>query len=320
MVRSLISLAHRARRWLVRLACRLGRRLGVVDESTADLSEFSRREWRRVARESFNAVFERRLITLSGGVAFYATMALLPTTAGLLAVISRTLSPDEAQVIIDQFSHYLPEELARFARDQLPQLTDQKAVSLSAVLVAGLLALWAGSGAMDNLMNALNAAYGLKERRSPWRFKSTSLILMFTTVGLVSLIIGLTLISVDGLIGLGITPVLAHGFNALRWLSVLLLISAIVLIIYRFAPNHHRPRIKWMSWGAVIATISWLLATAAFFVYVQFVADLSQAFGVLAGMFVVMIWLEFTSLILIVGATINGRLTHHAIRIGRRQQ
>lgn len=299
-------------RWVARARHFMLRRLGMADEPTADITTLTRKEWRRVGMETWAAIFDRKLLTLSGGVAFYTTIALLPTTAAVLAIISRTLSPEEALFLINEISHLLPEEFARFIREQLPALTEQKLVSDVALIGAVILALWTGSAAMDNLMNALNVAYGLKDRRNFWQFKGTSTALLIITVTLMSGIVALLLISTNGLARAGLPTELIQTFVILRWLSVFFLTAIVVLVLYRFAPNHHTPRIKWMSWGALIAAVAWFIATSLFFYYVQFIADFSQAFGILAGMFVLMAWLELSSLILIMGATVNGRLTHHA--------
>lgn len=288
------------------------RLLGIADEPTADITTLSRKEWRRVGKETWSAIFDRKLLTLSGGVAFYTTIALLPTTAAVLALISRTISPEEARLLITEISYLLPEEFARFIREQLPSFTEQKLVSAFTLTGAIVLALWTGSGAMDNLMNALNVAYGLKDKRNFWQFKGTSTALLVIVVTLMVGILALLLISSGGLARTGVPPELIQAFVVLRWLAVFFLTGIVVLVLYRFAPDHSTPRIKWVSWGALIAAIAWLAATSLFFLYVQFIADFSQAFGVLAGMFVLMVWLELSSLILILGATINGRLTHHA--------
>lgn len=302
----------------LRLYRLIGQKFGFFDEATADITDLSRKEWKRVAKESWAAIFDRRLLTLSGGVAFYTTIALLPTTAAVLAIISRTISPEEAQALISEISHLLPEEFARFVQEQLPMLVNQKTVSGLALTAASILALWTGSGAMDNVMNALNAAYGLREKRSFWRFKSTSAALLIVVVSIAIAILALLLISSQGLAQAGVAPGFITTFSVVRWVTIFLLTSAIVLILYRFAPNHTRPRIKWMSWGAVIASIVWLIGTAIFFYYVQFIADFSQAFGILAGMFVLMAWVELSAFILVLGATINGRLTHHAEKVHSR--
>ncbi len=62
-----------------------------------------------------------------------------------------------------------------------------------------------------------------------------------------------------------------------RWVLMLLFTVLGLSIFYKYGPNRPHVRWQWVSWGAVIATVVWLIATSLFFVYVQNFASYTQS-------------------------------------------
>ena len=63
-----------------------------------------------------------------------------------------------------------------------------------------------------------------------------------------------------------------------------------------------------MSWGAVAATVLWLIASALFAVYASNLGSYDQTYGSLGGVIVIMLWLYITALVAILGAELNAEL------------
>lgn len=289
------------------------------DMSIREPYELTLSEWKVSLKETWRALFDKRLLTLSGGVAFYASLAVLPALAGGLALLGIFAGADRSSHSLDIISSYLPDEFARFFSDQLSLLASSRSTNIVAALIALVLGIWTASTAVDNLIQAFNAVYDQVEDRRLARFKLISLCLVLIILGAFLLIIILLLISTPALVARGITPWVAAVFPYLRWILILIIISSALALVYRYAPNRGKLHWRWISWGAVTAAFLWLIGTTLFFLYVQFIADFSQAYGVLAGMFVLMAWIELSCHIVILGAYVNYRLQWQAINAPTKQ-
>jgi membrane protein len=76
-------------------------------------------------------------------------------------------------------------------------------------------------------------------------------------------------------------------------------------ILYRLAPNRDDPRLRWVTPGAVIATVLWLIGSAGFSLYVNNFGSYNKTYGALAGVIVLNLWLFLSSFTALLGAEIN---------------
>ena len=107
---------------------------------------------------------------------------------------------------------------------------------------------------------------------------------------------------------LGVASVLISLFSIVRWLVLLIIMMAALSFLYYYAPNRSRPRWRWLSWGAIVATGLWLLVTAAFFVYARYFAHFSDSYSLFAGIIVLMTWCNVSAMAFLIGATVNHQL------------
>ena len=75
-------------------------------------------------------------------------------------------------------------------------------------------------------------------------------------------------------------------------LAVLAMVGLATL--YKVAPDRDQPRKRWVTWGAVIATVLWLLGSAVFTLYVENFGSFGETYGTFAGIIVLMLWLMLT--------------------------
>lgn len=57
--------------------------------------------------------------------------------------------------------------------------------------------------------------------------------------------------------------------------------------------------------GSLVATGLWMTVTTLFFVYVRYFANFSDSYSLFAGMIILMIWLNLSSLSLLIGAVVD---------------
>jgi membrane protein len=62
---------------------------------------------------------------------------------------------------------------------------------------------------------------------------------------------------------------------------------------------------RWLSLGAVVATVLWVAASVGFSFYVSNFGSYGETYGSLAGVVVLLLWFWITALVVLLGAEIN---------------
>jgi membrane protein len=99
-----------------------------------------------------------------------------------------------------------------------------------------------------------------------------------------------------------------------RWLLLVILLAVALAVIYRVAPDRDAPKIKWVSVGALTATVLWLLASIGFTIYVANFGSYAKTYGALAGVIILMLWLWISCFAILLGATINAESEAQTIK------
>jgi membrane protein len=79
-------------------------------------------------------------------------------------------------------------------------------------------------------------------------------------------------------------------------------------VIFRLSPNRDQPRMKWVSSGAIMAAVFWLLASIGFSFYANNFGSYNETYGSIAAVIILMFWLYITAFIILIGAELNGQL------------
>lgn len=203
---------------------------------------------------------------------------------------------------------YLPSDIAGLLTAQLSNALDNNSANVLIAVAAVALALFGVSGAMNALVGALNVAYQREETRGLIKVRLISLGLTCLLVLGFLLVLPLLVLGGDILRWLGVPELLVTVFSVLRWVILAVIMMLGLAVVYRYAPDRPNAKWQWVSWGAIMATLLWLVVTAVFFIYAQNFANFSQSYSLFAGIIVLMIWLNFTGLIVLIGAAVNNQL------------
>lgn len=162
-------------------------------------------------------------------------------------------------------------------------------------LITILLALWSASGGMNQLVTAITVAYDEKVRRNV--IKARGLALALTVGAVVFLAIVMALVGAAPVLfsAIGLTGPLRWLSEVLRWVLVAVLVMVVLAVLYRVAPDRDSPTFRWVTVGALTATVLWLVASAGFSLYVSWFGHYAKTYGALAGVVLLMLWLWITS-------------------------
>ncbi|BBY77821.1 ribonuclease [Mycolicibacterium parafortuitum] len=265
-----------------------------------------------VLRKTADEFSRDQCTDLAAALTYYAVLSLFPALVvvmSLLGVIGQgERTADAILQIVDDIS---PGAAVDVLRDPIQQLVD--APSAGFTLVVGIIgALWSASGFVGAFGRAMNRIYEVDEGRPGWKLRLQQLVL--TLVGLlVAAVVALALAlsgpvaeAIGGYLGVGATGLTV--WNIARWPGLLVLVILGVAMLYYFSPNVRQPKFRWISVGAAIAIVTWVVASLGFGLYVANFGNYNETFGALAGVIVFLLWLWLTNLALLFGAEIDAEL------------
>lgn len=241
---------------------------------------------------------------LAAAQAYYYLLAIIPLLIVCFAIIPY-LNMDPTEVM---------SFLARVLPDEIADLLEENIISLIETPKGGLLTfgiigtLWSASNGIKAFMKATNEAYGVDETRSFIKSNATALgltiamILSFAIALLLPVFGNVILSFIHSFVDL--SPMVLTLIQSLRWILSIVIITIILSVLYRFAPNKRLP-IKHIIPGALTASISWLTISFGFSFYVSNFGNYTATYGSLGGLIVLMTWFFLTGMILMIGAEIN---------------
>lgn len=281
----------------------------VSDGATTKPGDISPRRWSAVAKRVIGEIKRDHVQLLAAGVAFKALLALFPTMMAAITIWGLVASEQEITEQLSGFTEALPDEAATLLEDQMSQVAAGGTGALSVALaISILLALWSASSGVAGLIEGCNAAYNEVDERG--FVKKRGLALLFTLGAIVFLLLTLGLIvvlpGILGAVGLGSAASLA--IRIAQWPVLALLVMGAFSVVYKYGPDRHTPRFRWVSPGAAIATLLWLIGSALFTIYVENFGTFGETYGTFAGVIILMLWLLLSSFVILLGAEINAEL------------
>jgi membrane protein len=262
------------------------------------------RGWAHVVRRAARHVLSDRLQVLSAGISFFAILSIAPVLVTTLSVYGAVNTPQQALDQLSRLTGLLPSELEPVVAEQLTTITAASTQVLTFRGLTGLVfALWTATTAMTYLIDALTLAYHETETRGFLRRTGLSVVLVLGGALLLGAVIALAgvlsrlLDAAPGPLG-AVAPVLV-------WLGLAALMTGVLALLYRFAPDRKQARWRWISGGAGVATLLWIATSVGLFAYVQTLGSYQSTYGSLAGVAISMFWLWISVFLVIVGAAVN---------------
>jgi membrane protein len=275
-------------------------------------TDLSARSWSYAFKQAW-AEFRRDECTdLAAGLTYYAVLSLFPAllaVVSLLGVFGQGASTTET--VLELIGRIGQQGAVEQLRQPITQLTETKAAGFA--LVFGLLgALWSASGYVGAFGRAMNKVYEVDEGRPFWKLRPLNLAVTVVAVVLAGLVLlGLVVTGpfaeeLGETIGLGSTAITV--WDIVKWPLMLLVVVFLVAVLYYATPNVKQPRFRWISVGAGLAIVVWILASAAFGLYVANFGSYNKTYGSLAGVIILLLWLWLTNLALLFGAEVDAEL------------
>lgn len=271
------------------------------------------RGWKDVAVRLKGQLKEDDVPLLAAGVAFFTLLALVPALVALVSVYGLVADPSDVQRLTEDALQAAPTEVQDLVTAQLDSVVNSQPSGLRVGAIVGVVvALWSASSGMQHLMGALTLAYDETDDRKFFRLRGAALAL---TIGSV-LVFGLALagmVAPNALDDSGAQGTARAVLLVARWFVLAVIAMVALSVLYRFAPDRDAPRWRWVSPGAVLATVVAVVASIAFSIYTANFGKYNETYGALGAIVVLMLWLYLIAYAVILGAELNCELERQTV-------
>jgi membrane protein len=276
---------------------------------TATPTRYSARAWGAICRRLWLGIGEDNLSIVAAGVAFYGMLAIFPSIAALISLYGLVRDPNDILASLETLRPFLPGDVYTLIKGQASQLIATGSGALGvAGLVSILFALWSAKAGVSALTTGLNIVYSERDTRN-------IVIQYLVSLGLTFLMICMAIIALATVVVLPallpLTTLGPIGSVVARFLPLVILGGGITFgigALYRLAPHRRPARFRWVSPGAIFATILWVLVSMALSTYVSNFADFNKTYGSLGAIIAVLFWLYASAFVVLLGAELNAQL------------
>jgi membrane protein len=272
--------------------------------------------WKDIAWRVYDDIQNDRVLLVAAGVTFYALLALFPATAAIVSLYGLFADATTINEHLKLVSGFLPEGALEVIGDQVKRIASQGQGALGVAFLGTLaLSLWGANSGTKAIFDALNIIYKEQEKRSFLQLTIRSLIFTIGAVVLVLL----------ALVGIIAVPVIlkvlgipdwsgAAVLSMVRWPLLYLVILFAVACLYRYGPSRTHPQWKWVTWGSAIAGGFWVIGSLLLSWYVAHFGSYNATYGSLGAVIGFMVWMWFSTIVVLVGGEINAEMEHQTAR------
>jgi membrane protein len=246
---------------------------------------------------------------VAAALSYYAFLAIPAVLLVAVGVFTQVAGTDTIESMMKRLEGIVPAEAISLLSDSLNRAIQNQSGGIVLIVVGFLLALWTASGAMNALMRGLNHVSDVEETRSFARQRLTALAMLACLLLAFGLAFGLLVLGgpLSRWIGdaLGAEELVSWLWWALQWpVLVGALLAAFAAVLY-LGPNVEIRNWTFLTPGAWVALVVWLLASGLFALYVTYFGSYNKAWGSLAGVIIMLTWLWLSALALLFGAEVN---------------
>lgn len=268
-----------------------------------------------------------RLLSIGAELGFWFAFAVFPALICAATILG--LAARSATGIYDRLLAYMGLVVPRSALGLVMQVFHQTtAHSNSGKLTFGLLAtIWSASVGISAVQDATNAVYKITERRSYLKARLQAILLTMlvtctVTLSLASMFAGDFIITwLHGNVHqhfIGGTTVIV--VRICGWILATVFLALSFAAVYYWAPDLRKRQWHWITPGATLGVIGWLIVSIGFRMYLHYFNTYSVTYGSLGALIILLMWLYITGLMLLLGAEFNSELEAAAMEVKVRKQ
>jgi membrane protein len=249
----------------------------------------------------------------AAALTYYALMSLFPAVLLALSLLGLLGQyPETYNAIVGYLEEAAPASVVDPLDRSLRGALQSKGTAATALVISVAVALYGTTGALEASRRALNVVFEVDGGRSFVRRKVIDVASTFVLMALVLASLLLAFVGgrfaedLLGFIGLGSTA--AQAWNIVRWPGAVATAMLVFAFVYYVTPDVRQRSFRWVTPGAVVGVLLWLLASFGLSAYVSKVVDVGAVYGTFAGAILLVAWLWLTNVALLLGAELNAEI------------
>jgi membrane protein len=276
------------------------------------LTDLSMDDWLAIVKRAGKRTIDDNMPMIAQALAYSAFMAIPAVLLVVVGVFSLFVGPETITNLMDRFGSIMPQQATQLLGESLTRLSSHPSAGITMTIVGFALAIWSTTGAMTSFMAGLNIAYDRDESRGFVR-KRLVAAAMAACIGAAFLLVAVLLIfgpTIEHYVAqtVGLEGVLGYVWWAAQWPILMLgLLAAFATLLY-IGPDVEQPRWRFLTIGTIAAVLVWLVVSGAFAFYTSHFGSYNKAWGSLAAVVVMLVWLWLTSLALLFGGELNAEV------------
>jgi len=246
-------------------------------------------------------VLDNELIEVSGEITYKLMLSIFPLITFLLSLLG--FLHLDISLLNELIVRYIPESIHALLMEFVQTLSRERNATMLSVSV--FIALFSSSSGFRSMMRGINKSYGIKDERPfPVRFAiSIALTLVFIAAIIVAIV---AIVFRDSLLRLFARYALV-GDTFVGFLSYAATFGVIFITTTLIYMISARKRFRRVLPGSLLSVILWLIFTRLFNLYVTTFPAFTLYRGI-ASTFVMLLWLNIISVIMLVGAQVNANV------------
>jgi membrane protein len=269
-----------------------------------------RGSWGGTLKRTVSEFREDKLQHWAAALTYYAVLSIFPALLVMVSLVGLFANPERVtKVLTDTVTELGPATATQTFQGPIESITSNRGAAGVLFVVGVVAALWSASAYVGAFADACNAIYEVEEGRPFWKLKPLQLAVTFVLI-LVAAVVALALVlsgpivaALGSALGLGDTALTAWRFA--KWPAMIVLVLLIFGVLYYTAPNARVTGVRWITAGALMALLVWVVASAVFALYVANFGSYDKTYGTLGGVVVFLLWMWLTNLAILFGAELN---------------
>lgn len=251
---------------------------------------------------------------MAAEMGFMLMLGIFPAMLFLMAIFGWMGNKSFINPVLIFFSNILPNDSMKLIYTVLNEVMIFSKGGLIA-FIGIIVSLFLTSNAVAVILKGLNRAYKVDETRSFIYTRILSVIMVF--VNTFMLFLSINLIVFGKLIVNFLTHYvgISHAFGltllTLRWPVSFILLYAMAFINYYILPDlkgEESLKRKSALPGTLFFCVFWLVGSWAFSIYINNFHTYNKVYGTIGAFAVLMVWLYYSSFLLLIGAEINSQV------------
>ena len=266
-----------------------------------------------VTKRTLVAFYDDQMTQHAAALTYYSLMSLFPTlllALSLLGLLGQY--PETYNAIIGYLRDVAPKSVVAPLDTSLRGALQDKGTAATTFAIGVALALYGTTGVLESARRALNVVFEIEDGRSFLRRKTVD---VASTVVLLTLVLATGILVfvggrfADDLLGfIGLGPTAAKIWSIARWPAGVLAAMLAFSFVYYVTPDVQQRSKRWVTPGAVVGVLLWLLASWGFSTYISRVADVGAIYGTFTGAIFLVAWMWLTNVALLFGAELNAEI------------